>query len=230
MEVSPDGSIAFTGKVTQESVKTDALKIVQLNHGAESISRLSRLWIGNTILEYAATFNCDEAQAVDELGITEDHGLDLKECYRLTRILKHIPPEVVALPELSITHLAAAAETRAPDDPKEIKSFNEGRNKILKEAAETGKGKAWVMDRMKNLKTEHGVMPSARVSVDELRKRALEALIMLDEWENEKKGYEAAGYRRGDIRERYDALRDALYERDALADPEELEPPSVRDL
>ena len=177
-------------------------------------------FLGQLILHYSATRDCTWSDAISRLNLVAETSKAFKSLVKLPRIVSLLPDEAFNMPNINTTILDAVCSYAPPEEPDKALSFNEGRMQILKDASDNPDDVtiSKINQRMRALQSEHGVKPSRKTPLENLKHDFIMSSLMLINWHDD--DYSAFGVTKDQTLGHWEGHRSELVERGYLRESE----------
>lgn len=166
--------IEFSPETTADQVKAWAHKCAEYCEILGQMRLVSKLWIGNATLEYAARREITTQEALDELEFPNLLGLTTKTILSYVKTVERMGDDAY-IEGLSESQIFAVAGFRGPASPEKAMDFADRRRNFLHEiAGDNGieDAQKWttrrISVRMRELQAEFDLLPAGKRLVDDV--------------------------------------------------------------
>jgi hypothetical protein len=180
-KVRDSGFIEVHADVPTETLVLAIHDFKRLGEDTQKLHKLTSIAIGSLVLEHAARHKCSLSESVDVLDICRDFDVAKKTALKWAKIVSVIPEPVLSLPNLHIGHLDAACSFAMPTEPDAMRKFAKERDGMLQDINEDphDKGKRYVEDKMRSMKTKYGVDSKRQEPIQRIFKKLVWAYRIL---------------------------------------------------
>lgn len=180
-KVRTSGFVEVHADVPTEALVLAIHDFKRLGEDTQTLHKLTSIAIGSLVLEHAARHKCSLSESVDVLDICRDFDVAKKTALKWAKVVSVIPEPVLSLPNLHMGHFDAACSFAMPTEPEAMRKFAKERDGMLQDISEDphDKGKRYVEDKMRSMKTKYGVDTKRQEPIQRVMKKLVWGLRLL---------------------------------------------------